>query len=299
MPTSTRTILVTGGAGFIGSHLIEALTLDESNRIVSLDNYSTGDTRNHIDHPSVIYESLHTKDIDSLSRYEPSLVFHLGEYSRVELSLKEPAKVWASNATGTAAVLEFCRTRQVPLVYAASSTKFSLDEHGQAIDGPSLSPYTSSKAANVDLVHRYGKWFGESDRFRYAVAYFYNAYGPREISDGSYATVIGIFIRRYKARLPLFVTMPGTQRRNFTHVQDTAQGLIQVSQQMDGREYHLGHPTHYSIREVAEMFPGADIQYREAESSNRSGALCDPTTAFEIGWKPKHDLPTYVAEAIG
>ena len=175
-----KTILVTGGAGFIGSHLCERLHRD-GHRVISLDNYFTGSRENHI--AGVEYRDGHTKDIERHVPETSNLVYHLGEYSRVEKSLAEPALVWDLNVAGTFGVLEFCRKKNVKLVYAGSSTKF-----GDGGLGRDQSPYAWTKAANTELVRNYGAWY----RISYAIAYFYNVYGPRERA-GTYGTVTEIF----------------------------------------------------------------------------------------------------------
>lgn len=169
-----KTILVTGGAGFIGSHLIEELVRQGSGEVYSLDNYSTGSVSNHV--PGATYIKGDTADIERLIALQPALVFHLGEYSRVEKSFEDMPVVWRSNSAGTFAVLEFCRKRKVKIIYAGSSTKFA--DGGMGRD---QSPYAWTKASNTELVCSYGAWFG----LPYAITYFYNVYGGREITQGS------------------------------------------------------------------------------------------------------------------
>jgi len=213
-----KKVLVTGGAGFIGSHLCANL-VKEGHCVISLDNYFTGLRDRHV--PGVEYREGHTKDIERLVPDEVDLVYHLGEYSRVEKSLEDPPRlVWDMNTAGTFAVLEFCRKRRCKIVYAGSSTKFSVGENGR-----DLTPYTFSKAMNTDLVRNYGKWYG----LPYAVTYFYNVYGPGEISQGPYSTLIGIFSEETRLQRPLTVVAPGTQKRNFTHVSDIVAGLARQS----------------------------------------------------------------------
>src|SRR3989344_3216130 len=219
-----QTILVTGGAGFIGSHLCERLA-GEGNRIISLDNYFTGSRDNHI--AGVEYREGHTKNIEQYVPETPDIIYHLGEYSRVEISLAEPALVWDLNVSGTFGVLEFWRARGCKLVYAGSSTKF-----GDGGLGRVQSPYAWTKASNTELVQNYGSWYGLS----YAVTYFYNVYGPRERS-GKYGTVIEIFRQKHLHKEPLTVVTPGTQKRNFTHIDDIISGLILVGEKGEGDEF--------------------------------------------------------------
>src|SRR4051812_47656100 len=218
---TARTILVTGGAGHVGSHVIEQLVADPANRVISLDNYSNGSEANHI--AGAEYRRGHTRDIDTLIPETPAIVYHLGEYARIATSEHDVRRVFDFNMVGTFAVAEFCRHRQVgKLVYAASSTKFAIEG-----DGRNQSPYAYTKAANVDLLNNYGRWFGLS----YAICYFYNAFGPRERGDSEYATLIARFEQLHLRGEPLTVVKPGTQRRNFTYVGDLARGIITVGEQ--------------------------------------------------------------------
>ncbi len=200
MAESKKLVLVTGGAGFIGSHLCERLVRD-GHAVISLDNYFTGSKENHV--AGVEYREGHTKDIEKMIPETPDLIYHLGEYSRVEISLTEPALVWDMNIAGTFAVAEFWRKRQgdkpIKLVYAGSSTKFADGGFGR-----DQSPYAWSKASNTELVRNYGEWYG----LPYAITYFYNVYGPGERA-GQYGTVIEIFRQKFLKGEPLTVHSPG------------------------------------------------------------------------------------------
>ncbi len=277
-------ILVTGGAGFIGSHLCEALAKDASNDVYSLDNYFTGTIKNHV--PNVHYINGSTKDIDRLIDFIPDIIFHLGEYSRVEQSFEDVALVWEYNKLGTLAVLEFVRTTGAKLVYAGSSTKF-----GDSGTGCNQSPYAWSKSSNTELVKNYGEWFG----INYAITYFYNAYGKREIESGKYATLIAIYKYNMRNGLPLKVVEPGTQLRNFTHISDIISGLILVGKFGFGDEYGIGSPETYSILDVAKLF-GGEIEWLPSRKGNRMSAevVTDKTSA--LGWKPQVFLRDYVYE---
>lgn len=214
-----KTIVVTGGAGFVGSRLCQRLVQD-GHRVISLDNYFTGTTDNHI--AGVEYRVGQTRDIIGLVPESPDLVFHLGEYSRVEKSFEDPTEfVWNLNVAGTFSVLEFCRRKNAKLIYAGSSTKFA-----DGGDGRNQSPYAWTKASNSDLVKNYGSWFG----MKYAITYFYNVYGEGEIANGPYSTVIGIFKQEYRRGRPMTVVSPGTQVRCFTHISDIINGLLLVAE---------------------------------------------------------------------
>jgi UDP-glucose 4-epimerase len=279
-----KTALVTGGAGFIGSHLVKAL-MQHGYAVVSLDDYLTGTTANH--HTGATYITGETKDVSSLITTAPDIVYHLGEYPRVEQSFEDVEAVLESNVVGTHQVLEFCRKHKVKLVYAGSSTKFADSGIGR-----DQSPYAWSKATNTDLVKNYGEWFG----LPYAITYFYNVYGPGERSDIASGTVIAIFAEQYKHGKPLTVRSPGTQRRNFTHVADIVNGLLLVGDRGEGDEYGLGHQRSYSILEVARMFSN-DITMLPERAGNRMGSSVDLHRAeLELCWEPTHDLPTYIKE---
>lgn len=276
-----KTILVTGGAGFIGSHLCEWLVKD-GHKVISLDNYFTGSKDNHID--GVEYIEGHTKDIEKLIQETPNIVYHLGEYSRVEKSFDDMPIVWEFNKDGTFAVLEFCRKHGSKIVYAGSSTKF-----GDGGLGRNQSPYGWAKASNTELVQNYNSWFS----LTYAITYFYNVYGPREISTGAYATVIGIFKEQYKNGKSLTVVKPGTQKRNFTHVDDIVEGLVAVGEKGEGDEYGLGAEKSYSILEIAKMF-GTNIEMIPQRKGNRMDSSLDLSKSKTLGWKPKKNVEEYI-----
>lgn len=277
-----RLILVTGGAGFIGSHLCTRL-VKEGHTVISLDNYFTGSRENHVS--GVEYREGHTKDIEKHIPETPDLIYHLGEYSRVEKSLEEPALVWDLNKAGTFGVLEFWRKRGGKLMYAGSSTKF-----GDGGLGRDQSPYAWTKATNTELVRNYSAWYG----LPHAITYFYNVYGPGERS-GTYGTVIEIFRQKQRAGEPLTVNSPGTQKRNFTHVHDIIDGLILVGADGSGDDFGIGDEHAYSILEVATLF-GGKISMKPASQGNRMTSDIDTSKTRSLGWSPKRSLVDYIAE---
>ena len=279
-----KTIVVTGGAGFVGSNLCRRLVLLGA-KVISLDNYFTGSRDNHI--AGVDYREGHTKNIEQIISETPDLVYHLGEYSRVEKSLEDsPELVWDLNKQGTFAVLEFCRKKNCKIVYAGSSTKFSDGGHGR-----NLTPYTWTKASNTELVKNYGKWYG----LPFAITYFYNVYGPGEISHGPYSTLIGIFSEEFKQGQPLTVVSPGTQERNFTHIEDIVDGLILVGAKGEGDDFGIGANEAYSILDVARMFGGKIIMLPERRG-NRLTSCIDTTRITELGWTQKHKLENHIRD---
>lgn len=280
-----KLILVTGGAGFVGSHLVKRL-VEDGHRVISLDNYFAGSRENHV--PGAEYREGHTKDIEELVPEAPDLVYHLGEYSRVAKSLEEPELVFDLNIAGTASVLEFCRKKDVRLVYAGSSTKF-VDARADGILGRDLSPYTWGKAVNSELVVNYGRWYG----LQYSIAYFYNVYGPGERSAEEYGTVIETFRRNRLANKPHQVRAPGTQTRAFTHVEDTVSALVLIAEKGDIDEYAISSEDVYSLLEVAKMF-GGEVEIAPATKSTRSSGAEDTTKLKLLGWKQEHTLVDYI-----
>ncbi|MCR4311426.1 MAG: NAD-dependent epimerase/dehydratase family protein [Candidatus Taylorbacteria bacterium] len=281
-----KKILVTGGAGFVGSNLIEQLVKDQGNEVYSLDNYSTGSKDNHI--AGATYLEGNTADISTLVTVRPDLVFHLGEYARVEKSFEDIEKVWRSNKDGTFAVLEFCRAHKAKLVYAGSSTKF-----GDGGLGRDQSPYAWSKASNTELVKNYGVWFG----LTYAITYFYNVYGPRELGN-AYGTVIEIFRQRRLRGEPLEVVAPGTQMRMFTHVDDIVRGLLLVGEKGVGDGYGLGSEEMYSIMDIAKLF-GGEVTLLPERAGNRMTSSIDLSrSSGELGWKAEKGVKKYIEGSI-
>jgi UDP-glucose 4-epimerase len=278
-------VLVTGGAGFIGSHLVEKLSL-LGHDVFSLDNYFTGSEDNHVQ--GVTYIKGDTSDIFSLIQFVPDLVYHLGEYSRVEQSFDDIDLVFRFNKLGTYQVVNFCRINQCKLVYAGSSTKF-----GDGGLGRDQSPYAWTKASNTELISNYGRWYG----LNYAITYFYNVYGPREICSGPYATLIALFINKVKSGLPLTVVLPGTQLRNFTHVYDIVSGLVLVGMHGKGDEFGIGSPEAYSVLEIASMF-NQKIEYLPERAGNRMTANVHAAKTIALGWSPVHKISDYINDFV-
>lgn len=282
-------ILVTGGAGFVGSHLCERL-VQQGHNVVSLDNYFTGSENNHVQGVEYIHCSTVNLNVSvsDLYDYKPDMVYHLGEYSRVEQSFEDMDLVFEYNKVGTYEVLEFVRRTGAKLIYAGSSTKF-VDEPGYV-----QSPYAWSKASNTEFVIKYAEWFG----IDYAITYFYNNFGPREIKTGKYATVIAKFLEKIKSGEKITVTAPGTQRRNFTHVQDTIDALILVGEYGSGDEYGIGHDHSYSILDIIKILEIDEYEITDMKPGNRmeSPVLTDKIKA--LGWQPKISLKDYLTREL-
>ena len=247
-------IVVTGGAGFIGSNLIKKLLDDKKCKIISIDNYSTGKFRNHIADKRIRYISSDTKKISTvLKNYRKKIkvIFHFGEFSRIYQSFLKMSECIQSNTIGTNEVFNFCLKNKIKLIYSATSASI-----GNRGNDKNLSPYAFTKAKNIEMLENLKKWFN----LKYEVIFFYNVYGPNQIRSGSMATVIGIFEEQLKKNSPLTVVKPGTQTRRFTHVQDTVEACIYAYKKNKSRYYSISNKKSYSINQVARMF-NSKIKY--------------------------------------
>ena len=284
-------MLIIGGAGFIGSNIIEALLERKlAENIVSLDNYSSGTSKNHFKDERVSYFGGSSWDIlesrnAEFEALQPDVVFHLGEFSRIVTSFPKVNYVFESNSLGTQRVLEYCVRKNAKLVYSGSSSTFGNDGRDS-----NLSPYAFLKKQNIQLIHNYGEWFG----LKFAITFFYNVYGPRDIEQGEYATVVATFRRQYAAGEPLTVVLPGTQRRIFTHVNDIVSGLLLVAERGEGDGYKLAGDDDVSVQELANMF-GTNVTYVPERRGERFSSVCETSRArTELGWTPQVSLASYV-----
>ena len=241
------TIIVTGGAGFVGSNLIENFIKKTKYKIISIDNYSSGFRKNHINSIRVKYIKGHTKDIEKLIKAPKKIksIFHFGEFSRIYQSFNMMDECINSNSIGTNSVFNFCYRNRIKLIYSATSA--SLGNKGS---DKNLSPYAFTKAKNLELLENLKKWFN----FKYEVVYFYNVYGPRQISKGKMSTVIGIFENAYKQRKALPVVRPGSQSRRFTHIDDTIHVCFLAWKKNLCRHYSIANKKSYTILQVAKLF---------------------------------------------
>jgi len=240
-------ILITGGAGFVGSNLVDFFLKKTKFKIISLDNYTSGSKRNHIKNSRVTYLKGDTKNIEKYIKKPSSInsIFHFGEFARIYQSFINMGECLDSNTIGTNAIFNFCLKNKVKLIYSATSA--SLGNNG---NDKNLSPYAFTKSKNLELLENLKKWFG----FKYEVIYFYNVYGPRQISKGKMSTVIGIFEDAYKNDKPLPVVRPGTQSRRFTHIDDTINICYMAWKKNLCRHYSISNKESYSILNVAKMF---------------------------------------------
>jgi len=255
-------IVITGGAGFVGSNLIDFLLSKTKYKIISLDNYSSGNKRNHISNSRVKYLKGNTSDISKLLiKYKKRIksLFHFGEFARIYQSFKKFDECYQSNSIGSKAVFKFCLDNKIKLIYSATSA--SLGNKG---NDKNLSPYAFTKSKNLELLENLKKWFN----FKFEVIFFYNVYGPRQIKVGDMATVIGIFENQYLNKKPLSVVRPGTQSRRFTHIKDTIKICYEAFKTDKCRYYSISNKNSYSIIEVARMF-GSKIIYLKARSGER------------------------------
>ena len=243
-----RYIVVTGGAGFVGSNLIKYLLLKTKKNIISLDNYSTGSKKNHVKNIRVKYINADTNNITIILRKfkkNIAVIFHFGEFARIHQSFVRTGDCFNSNISGTSSVFYFSLTNKIKIIYSATSA--SLGNKG---NDQSLSPYAFTKSKNLQLLSHLNKWFGLS----YEALYFYNVYGPGHIKEGLMATVVGIFERQYEKKIPLTVVSPGTQSRKFTHINDTVKGCYFAWKKNKGRHYSLSNTKSYTIRQLAKLF---------------------------------------------
>jgi len=286
-------IVITGGAGFVGSNLIEYFVRRTNFKILSIDNYSSGSKKNHIINEKVKYVDAHTKDIHKiLNAYKSRIksIFHFGEFSRIFQSFLHMDECIKSNTIGTVAVFNFCFKNKIKLIYSATSA--SLGNRGR---DKNLSPYAFTKSKNIEFLENLKKWF----KFKYEIIFFYNVYGPRQIATGKMATVIGIFEDHYIKGKPLPVVKPGTQSRRFTHIKDTVEVCYKAWKANKCRYYSISNNKSLTIKEVARLF-NSRIKYLPSRKGERyasalSGMSLNNKVYKNLG---KVQLEDYISEFI-
>ena len=255
-------IVIIGGAGFVGTNLIEIFLKKTKFQIISLDNYSTGSRNNHYKSKRIKYLKGHTKNIEKILKSKSkkiNTIFHFGEFSRIYQSFIKMDQCIESNSIGTHAVIKFCIKYKIKLIYSATSA--SLGNKG---NDKNLSPYAFTKAKNLEMLENLRKWFN----FKFEIIYFYNVYGPKQICKGEMATVIGIFEDQYRKKRPLTVVRPGTQSRRFTHIDDTINVCFEAWKKNKCRHYSISSKESYKIIHVAKLF-GNKIKYLSSRKGER------------------------------
>ena len=260
-------LVITGGAGFVGTNLIKKLIRFKNFNIISIDNYSSGSTKNHIKSQRIKYIKNDTKNVEKILnkvRNKIHTIFHFGEFSRIYQSFIKYDQCLNSNIIGSNAIFKFCLKNKIKLIYSATSA--SLGNNGS---DKNLSPYAFTKSKNLEMLENLKKWF----QFKYEVIYFYNVYGPHQITKGDMATVIGIFEEKYLKNLPLTIVKPGTQTRRFTHIDDTIEVCIEAWKKNKGFHYSISHKEVYSIIDVAKLFKSKIIFLPKRSGERYASAL--------------------------
>ena len=286
-------IIVTGGAGFVGSNLIELLIKKTKYKIISLDNYSSGNKNNHIKNKRIKYINGDTSKIENyLKNYKNKIksVFHFGEFARIYQSFKNFDQCYQSNSIGSKAVFKFCLDNKIKLIYSATSASLGNNGHDK-----NLSPYAFTKSKNLELLENLKKWFN----FKFEIIFFYNVYGPRQIRFGDMATVIGIFENQYLKNKSLSVVKPGTQSRRFTHVYDTVKICYEAFKANKCRYYMISNKKSFSIIQVAKMFNRKIIYLKPRLGERYASALTKISNNNKIIQKyGKLQLKDYISSFI-
>ena len=289
---NNKKILITGGAGFVGTNLIRYLLNKTDYKIISVDNYSSGSKKNHIKNTRVKYIKGNTRNISKLIKKPNQIktIFHFGEFSRIYQSFLNMNECIESNTVGSNSIFNFCLKNKIKLIYSATSA--SLGNKG---DDKNLSPYAFSKAKNLELLENLKKWFN----FKYEIIYFYNVYGPNQICKGHMSTVIGIFEDHYKRNKPLPVVRPGTQSRRFTHIDDTIKICYMAWKKNLCRHYSISNKKSYSIIDVAKLFD-SKVKYLPRRAGERfASALTNKNLSNKIyKYFGKVSLKKYIKDFI-
>ena len=285
-------IIITGGAGFIGSNLIKYLVKKTNLKIISIDNYSTGTKKNHTDHKNVKYikgENINISKI--LNRYKKKIkvIFHFGEFSRIYQSFLNSKRCLNYNIKHSFEVINFAKDNKIKIIYSATSSNL-----GNGGKDENLSPYSWSKSKNIELIKNYSRWFD----LKYELIFFYNVYGPSQILYGPMSAVIGTFEKLYKNNKPLTIVKPGSQKRDFTHIDDIVKGCYLAMIKGKQNEYMLCTNKSYSIKQIAKMF-NTKYKFLKSRPGERFGSTILNNNAKKIlGFKAKKDIKTYIGNLI-
>tara|TARA_B110000285_G_scaffold541_1_gene612 strand:+ start:12172 stop:13050 length:879 start_codon:yes stop_codon:yes gene_type:complete len=280
-------ILVTGGAGFIGTNLIRRL-VEEGHDVVSVDNYFTGTKANHIKGAKYIDQDIRDLNNDSFGfwgvKSKPDIIFHLAAIARIFPSFKQPKEYYTTNTNGTLNLVDFCSKNNIPIVYAGSSSKHS---------GRFKNPYTFSKDVGEDIITLYQEHYN----LKASIVRFYNVYGPNQLQEGGYCTVIGIWLRALREKKPLIIFGDGEQRRDFTHVRDIVDALVKIGDQNAwGHEFELGRGVNYSLNEIVQHLNEIPIYQPVRPGEARITLNTDITANKVLGWNPQINLLEYLTE---
>jgi UDP-glucose 4-epimerase len=288
-----KIIIITGGAGFVGSNLIKTFLKRTKFRLISIDNYSSGDKKNQIKSPRVKYINADTKNISKiLNPYKKDInaIFHFGEFSRIYQSFLRMKECINSNTIGSHEVFNFCLSNKIKLIYSATSASI-----GNKGNDKNLSPYAFTKAKNLELLVNLKKWFN----FKYEIVYFYNVYGPGQITTGPMSTVIGIFEDQFKKKIPLTVVRPGSQSRRFTHIKDTIEACYHAWKKNECKHYSISSRKSYTIINVAKLF-GTKIKLLPPRKGERyASALTNLNLSNKVNKMfGKIDLKDYIVNIV-
>jgi len=286
-------IIVTGGAGFVGSNLISLLLKKTKFKIISIDNYSTGKKKNHLNNQRVIYIKDNTKNIHIILKKKINkikTVFHFGEFSRIYQSFLKLNECIDSNTIGSHEVFNFCLSNKIKLIYSATSASI-----GNKGNDKNLSPYAFTKAKNLELLENLKKWFN----FKFEIVYFYNVYGPGQIKTGSMSTVIGIFEDQFRKKIALTVVKPGSQSRRFTHIKDTIEACYYAWKKNECKHYSISNRKSYKIIEVAKLFDTKIKLLPPRKGERYASALTSMNLSNKVHTMfGKIDLKEYIANFV-
>ena len=285
-------IVITGGAGFVGSNLIKCLIKKTNFRIISIDDYSSGTNKNHLKNKRIRYIKSHTKNIQNvlkLYRKKIHTLFHFGEFSRIYQSFLKPKECLNSNINNSFEVINFANENKIKIIYSATSS--ALGNNGK---DQNQSPYAWAKTKNIELIKNYSEWFD----LKYELVFFYNVYGPNQIMDSPMSALIGIFESQYKKKVPFTIVKPGSQTRDFTHVYDIVHGCYLAWTKGKQKEYMLCTNKSYSILKIAKMF-GSKFKFLKSRPGDRFGSITSNNNAKKIlGFTAKKNIKNYIKDFV-